>query len=998
MHRSCVSSAEEDNTAALDTELVPKVVCVHFGTVMQLSTHTETRVLVVENETDQDIVLGVEQSIDDRTPMTTTSKRLRVSSRRRAEMGFVLNTSLQEGSHSFGFRVEIQGGISRGLRADYGRTRTDVLAKVEVRRPSVRLQAKNIRLGPVAVGTGKVEKDLQLFNDGDVPVRIKTAVQQDSEFAVEVTVKPANKLLRPHEATTLVVQIDTNSVKGKLIDSTIVVAVGSSDNLLRCSCTGSLVESCPTLGLIPRAAEQDRDEELKMSLEKGHGIGENAPLFAIDVAECGRTQFVNGSDGQPLFSVQCSSIYFCPGSREVTVQVQSQRQTEHVQCWGETRSLEGFVSLRCLPPTPFYLGPMEHGKLTVNTCEPLADCAGIGGTFIISGVCTTNGRDVTTRAVIPIGGALFPREIRLPDVEVGKTTSAALFLANHSVANMPFRLDVPVRKYLNGRRHGLQIEPDAGSLAPGEMTRLDVAYQSHPDQSAEDVSLQIAAKIGGCHEINVPVRVRAGRTAFAIENTMPSQIQLDLSKVHKYCSQGDKPSLKPQEFSARVKNVGDITAALTKIEGDGMTIADLAHAQCEIQPDEERHLRIHVSLGSLVDIKREFTLHFGPFGLGCSIKMKIDGPNLGFKRSFAERGPKSIQTFQLGVVEDQLASGIGFFVVNRGTKKLRYRLVDAIVMMGGAVETQVTLGNPTVEDSTKTRELAKKGSDEWFLHVDGLIGGPIGIIVVFEAENQPTLAPDGEVLPTSRHSLLFTGYANLAKIPPELCQHLCGSPHDLGFGVSPMVFVRLATDTRKTLEARALGMPLAACSVACGSNESKELDEEPEDEVAAKILALDISVIQAVLGGAGLDPDGATLAAAIKSATTARVQASAVALAEAVLHEFAAHHTRRSLLFDLAMKLMQDNTSREEGLEACEHFLSLDVCRFRPKGKVCHVGTPTLLCWIKFRALATSSSSSATSRVDLGSRAICVLSVGSTAALLLQPFVEGFAESQPDRG
>lgn len=235
LHRLCPPSEEGGDNASQIIELVPKAVFVDFGTIMQLSAHTETRILVVENQTEQDIVLDIEQTADDRTrtPMTVSSKRLRVLSARRVEVEFVLNTSLQEGSHSFSFRVGLQPGTSRTLSFDDEHTHTEVIAKVEVRRPSVRLQTKHIQLGPVAVRTGKLERKLELVNDSDVPVRIKVAVQQEQEFAVDVVAKPSNKLLGPNGKITLVVQVDTDTSKGKLIASTVIVAVGSSDNLLQ---------------------------------------------------------------------------------------------------------------------------------------------------------------------------------------------------------------------------------------------------------------------------------------------------------------------------------------------------------------------------------------------------------------------------------------------------------------------------------------------------------------------------------------------------------------------------------------------------------------------------------------------------------------------------------------------------------------------------------------------------------------------------------------------
>lgn len=990
LHRPCTPSAEGGDNASIDIELVPKAVVVDFGTVMQLSAHTETRIVVVENQTEQDVVLDIEQTADDRkrTPMTVSSKRLRVLSAKRVEVEFVLNTSLQEGNHSFGFRVGLQPGASRTLGVDDGDAYTDVIAKVEVRRPSVRLQTKHIQLGPVAARTGKLERTLELVNDSDVPVRIKAAVQQDQEFAVDVTVKPSNTLLGPNKTITLVARVDTDTTgsKGKLIASTIIVAVGSSDNLLQCSCTGYLVESCVALGILPQAAEHTRNPALKIACEEPQRLHERFPLSAIDVAEMGRTQVVNGFNGKPLYSVHCSSLYFAPGSTNAPVNVQSHRPTEHIKCWVEIKGLNDSVELRCVPPT-LDLEPKPHGKLDVTT-GARAGCAGIAGKLVISGTCTGGGCEVPTRIAIPIGGALLPKEIRLPDVEFGETSLVGLFLVNHSVANMPFRLGAPVLGEQPGHSQCLRVEPGKGDLGPGELIQVDMTFKSRPDQPAGEVKgLLLASAIGGCPKTDIPVRVRVGHINMAIESTT-SPIQVDLSNMKKYCTQGDKRFCKLQGLSVRVKNIGDITAALTEIEGVGITLVNSAQARREIQPNEEREIDVHVALGSLVDSKRELMLQFGSFRLGCAWKTKIDGPKLAFERP-TNKDSKRIQMYELGVIGGQLPDGIDFCVKNGGNRTLRYRLVGSIVMSGGAVDVKVTVGQPPAEDSKHSRELIKKGSDRWCLHIEEMIPGPIGIMVTFEAENQPTLAPDGEVLKSSRHSLLFSGYVNLNGSAPGLHQTRCETPHESGFEVPSMAFVRLAIDRTRTLEARALGMPLATCSMACLSNASKKLKEQSEDELAPKIVALDPTVIKAVLGGATVGPDAATLAIAIKSAVAARVPASAIVLAGAALHEFAAYLPKRSMLFELAVKLLQD-TPYEAGLDTCEHFLSLDACRPNRKGReVCGVGTPTLPCWTRFRELAEPPISSAISLKDLSDRTVHVLSVESKAAEGLQPFLAG---------
>lgn len=896
LHRRCTPSAEGGDNASTDIELVPKAVFVDFGTVMQLSAHTETRIAVVENQTEQDVVLDIEQTVDGRTrtPMTVSSKRLRVLSAKRVEVEFVLNTSLQEGSHSFGFRVGLQPGASRTLSVDDGHAYTDVIAKVEVRRPSVRLQTKHIQLGPVAARTGKLERTLELVNDSDVPVRIKAAVQQDQEFAVDVTVKPSNTLLGPNKTITLVVRVDTDTTcsKGKLIASTVIVAVGSSDNLLQCSCTGYLVESCVGLGILPQAAEHARNPALKIACEEPQRLHERFPLSAIDVAEMGRTQVVNGFDGKPLFSVHCSSVYFAPGSTNAPVTMQSHRPTEHIKCWVEIQGLNDSVELRCVPPT-LDLGP-KHGKLDVTT-GARAGCAGIAGKLVISGTCKGGGCEVPTRIAIPIGGALLPKEIRLPDVEFGETSLVGLFLANHSVANMPFRLGAPVLGEQPGHNQCLRVEPGKGDLGPGELIQVDMTFKSSPNQPAGEVKgLVLASAIGGCPKTDIPVRVRVGHINMAIKSTT-SPIQVDLSNMKTYCTQGDKRFCKLQGLSVRVKNIGDITAALTDIEGVGIALVNSAQARREIQPNEEREIDLLVGLGSLVDGKREIMLQFGSFRLGCAWKTKIHAPKLAFERP-TNKGPKRIQMYELGIITGQLPDGIDFCVNNGGNKTLRYRLVGAVVMSGGAVDVKVTVGKPPSEDSKQSRELKKKGSDRWCLHVEEMIPGPIGIMVTFEAENQPTLAPDGEVLQSSRHSLLFSGYVNLNGSAPGLYQTRCETPHESGFEVPSMAFVRLAIDRTQTLEARALGMPLATCSVACLSYASKKLNEQSEDELAPKIVALDPTVIEAVLGGATVGPDAATLAIAIKSAVTARVPAPAVVLAGAALHEFAAYLPKRCCL------------------------------------------------------------------------------------------------------
>lgn len=582
--------------------------------------------------------------------------------------------------------------------------------------------------------------------------------------------------------------------------------------------------------------------------------------------------------------------------------------------------------------------------------------------------------------MIPIGGSLLSKNIRLPDVEVGGRSSVGLFLANHSVASIPFRLD--------GHNHCLQIEPGAGVLQPGVVIQVGVTYRSDPDQSAGEVKcLQIASVIGGCRKTDVPIRVRAGR--IRMMTVSPGQMHVDLSNVKNHYTQGGKRFLKPHGLSLRVKNVGDISTALTKIEGEGITFADSFNTSREIKPNEERNLEFDVALGSLVNSKRGFTLQFGSFRLECALKTKIDGPKLAFERATKNHGLKRIQKFEIGVITGQLTEDIRFSVANRGNKTLRYRLVDAITMSDGTVKVQATLGERrTTSKSTPSRELKKKCSDEWRLRAEEINAGPLGIIVTFEAENQPTLAPDGEVLPTCRVSLLFSGYVNLTDSAPELHKIECSTLHESGFGMHPTAFVRLVTDQSKTVEARALGMPLVTCCVAYSPKLSMILDEQPKDELAENILALDPSVIEAVLGGTAVGPVTATLATAIKSAMATSDYASAVILAGAALHEFSAYLPERSMLFDLAMKLLQD-TSYEAGLDTCERFLSLDACRPHPKGNACYVGTPTLPCWTRFRELVEPRTPFSTSRKDLSSAAVHVLSIESNAALRLKPFLAG---------
>lgn len=979
----CTPSEQEDDNAALNIELVPEAVCVNFGTVMQLNAHTETRMLVVENRTEQDIVLDIEQNADGRTPMTLSSNRLIVMSSKRAEVGFILNTSLQEGSHSFGFGVGLRRGTPRSLSTNGEYARTEVIAKVEVRRPSVRLQTKHIQLGPVAARIGVLKRQLQLVNDSDLPVRVKAAVQQEDELAVEVTVNPSGKLLKPNGKMSLDVQVDTDTARGKVIASIIVVAVGRSDNLLQCSCTGYLVEPCVALGVLPQVTEQARNQALEAAREKAHLLREKIPLPDFDVAEIARPQKVAGSDGQPLFSVQCSSLYFGPGCTKATVMVQSHRPTERIRCWGKIQGLEDLLGLRCVPPTPIELGP-EAQTLHVTTCEPAEGCAGLAGTLVVYG---GSQEDAPIRAVVPIGGALLPKKVRLPDVELGETTSVSLFLANHSVAIMPFHLDGPVRGDQNGYSHRLQIEPDSGDLSPGEVVQVDLAYRSRPDQSTGEIKgLHLAATIGGCPKTDVPIVVRAGHKKMATTSTIP-QTHVDLSKMDKYCTQDDKGRrmLKPQTLSLCVKNVGTISATLTNIQGAGITLADSVQARREIQPAEERKLDFGVALGSLVDCKREFTLEFGSFRLECAWKTKVDGPKLAFQRA-TTAGPKPIRKFDLGVISGQPKGGIAFYVANGGNRILKYRMVGAIVILGGAADVKVKLGEQSAEES---RELKKKDSDEWHLHIEEMTAGPIGIMATFEAENLPTLVPDGEVLSSCRHSLYFSGHYKLAGSDPGLNQIRFFTPHESEFGVHHAAFVRLAIDRSKTLEARALGMPLAVCSIVISSIKSMmALDGQPEDQLDRSIVELDPSVIRAVLGREVADAEATTLATATKSTMARNAQVSAVVSAGAALHEFATFlMPERWMLLDLASKLLED-TPRKSYFDSCENFLSLDACRPRSRGGTL-VGTPTLPCWTRFRELVKPKRSSATTQQDVSGGTIEVLSPRSKAALRLQPFFAG---------
>lgn len=981
---------------------MPTAVWIDFGVVVQLSAHAETRILVVENQTEHDVVLTIEQNKHGHTPMTVSLRKIRVLPFRRVDVAFSLNTSLPEGTHSFGFRAELQPGNSGTPSADTERLHVNIVAKVDVRRPIVRLQTKHIELGAVVARTGTLERELQLINVSDVPVRVKAAVQQGNEHAIEVTVKPSNRILKPNGSITLLVEFNTDTSKGKsIIASTVIVAVGSSDNLLDCSCTGFLVEPCVALRLSPRVPERAWDQAFRGRYKKWPPLCETVPLASIDVAEIGRPQEVNGTDGRPLFSVLCSSIYFSLGSTKGNVTVRSHQPKEIIECFAEVQGYKNFVPLRCEPAIPFSLGPRACGRISVLTRACRAASAGIGGTLIVSGACRVDGRDISARIVIPIGGALIPEEIDLPDVQVGETSSVGLLLANHSVANTPFRFEVDSRC--------LKVEPHAGDLKPGQVVHVDVTYMSDPHQPAGQVKgLQITSGIGGCPKMNVPVRVRAGNVRMALSCSSVPRIHVDLSDIDIHRTQATRSFLKLHKLALRVKNIGDVSAALTRVAGEDIAITDFDNATLQIQPSEERELKFDVAIGSLVESKREFQLWFGSFHLECALKTKIDGPTLEFDGLTHTRHTRHTRKnkFKLTTVDGNSTADIGFFVANRGNRPLKYRLVDAVVLSGGTAKVRTTLGDEGTA-STSSLELKSKYlggkkytnpsvyNHAWRLHVGRINAGPLGVLVTFEAETA-TSAPDGEVLPTCRHSSYFSGDVDSTAANPELRESDCDTPHECrgkahgsDFVVYTTAFVRLAASKSMSLQARAMGMPLAACSLACNSKASRvlhELDKQPENKLAALIANLDASIVGAALGGAAV---GATFGSEVLSAVAARGHASAAVLAGTVLDKFSPYLARRSMLLDLALKLLLGASSEdgaEECLETCDRFLSLDACRPRFRAKLYSAGTPTRPCWARFCELIKPQSSNEVSRMDLSSRVVGVLFAESKAAVRLQSF------------
>jgi hypothetical protein len=885
---------------------------VDLGVVVQQpdGEDTVTRRLTLENTTSLFLTVGVEVSGPEAGPLRfEPSRQLRLLPLNSAALTCSLHRSLGEGQQSFAFRLHVSteeagAGLAGGAASVRGSgSPLTGLVTATVHHVEVRAEVESVDFGYRLANSGWQTFPLVLVNPSSVDATVTLCAEVgDAPDALPLSLSRTTGSVPGNGRLPIEVKIDT-SLHGSRIGGAIVVHVfvGTGQPRIRSftiPVAGTLIKSCFSLGPAPKGFSDGSPSPCKLTvIEAGLAVGEHP----VPDARTAR------------FSIEPAALYFSPllvGSYS--------RPPKRTLFIRERVGLEQRVSVRLPDAEAGFIRLYETG-LSVggtvlrphNSCaidllaEGQAEVWGLQGNVELE----VDGR--TTR--VPCGAAAFPRDIAMPDSQIGGSCSLRLFLSNHNP--VPLRFEMAFKGVGSSN---FAVIPPTGTVPEGGAVGVTLTFKP-TRRTAGCLKATLTALVAGCEAVDIPVVGQVGQARLKTDG-LP-RIPVDVERLS-VLTDSQRRVVRGLPFQCTVVNEGSGGCEVFFAKTSEVQFADPAMERRVIGRGERVQLDLVLRPTTLAPGRRSFCLQQQGSAqpLKCPYELQVIGPVMSVTSSV------NLKRFA-----GTPSAPAVFSVTNRGSDgsstHLEYACPVICVESGFDDAPRLTLGSrESTEGSLRLRPGKKH---EWQIDMRGVRPGRVKAIITVFAVNEAFISPNGVLGRGVQHSILVTGVYAPCSDPAVNIRTPSSTSLSVPQLVSapPLGVIHLLTSPTVPESSQTVAYALLAAFLARQGPPKSVLDQA-EDRSGAHLLGLGPAVMAEVLArpSGGLDGEGES-AARRAIVVLEEPHTSLSSRLEALMGFMEAELRDRSglLVFDLARRLLQEPAGA--GLEACVAFASLKACR-----------------------------------------------------------------------